>query len=62
MIRVEEYAEAMDCLLVLQVHDALVFEVPNETVASMLSIELHRIADEVNPISMPLIWESKYGI
>lgn len=61
MIHVEEYAEAIGADLVLQVHDSLVFEVVPGT-ESMLCTELHRLADELNPISMPLVWSMSYGL
>jgi DNA polymerase I-like protein with 3'-5' exonuclease and polymerase domains len=62
MIHIEDYADAMGCELVLQVHDALVFEVPDQTTAHQLCTELHRVGDECNPLDMPLIWEMKEGV
>lgn len=61
MISIEEYAEAIGAELVLQVHDSLVFEVEPGT-EHMLSTELHRVGDECNPLSMPLVWEMKPGL
>ncbi len=61
MIRIEEYAEAIGAEMVLQVHDSLVFEVEPGT-QHMLCTELHRLADELNPISMPLVWTMSEGL
>lgn len=61
MIHAEPLWEQIGAALVLQVHDALVFEVEPGT-ADILGNYLQTVADEVNPLSMPLIWEMKPGV
>lgn len=61
MIAVEPYAEALGADLVLQVHDSLVFEAVPGT-EHVISTELHRLADELNPLTMPLVWTMNSGV
>lgn len=61
MIQAEPYWTDMGAELVLQVHDSLVFEVLPGTEKHLFQL-LTRVADEVNPLSMPLVWEAKDGV
>jgi DNA polymerase-1 len=47
------------CRLVLQIHDALVFEVPENVGTSALAEWLQRTADRINPFKLPMLWEQK---
>lgn len=61
MIGIEPYAETVGAWLVLQVHDSLVFEVIPGTEHDLLKA-LQALANEVNPLSMPLTWKMDYGV
>ena len=61
MVHGEAEWRDLDADLVLQVHDSLVLEVVPGT-EELLLATLQRVLDEVNPISMPLIWEAKVGV
>lgn len=61
MIQAEAAWQELEAELVLQVHDSLVFEVVAGTEEELLRL-LQRILDEVNPLSMPLLWEMKAGV
>lgn len=61
MIQAEPFWQAMGANLVLQVHDSLVFEIIPGT-DKALGKMLQDILDQVNPLSMPLVWEAKFGV
>lgn len=61
MIEAEAGWNALGATLVLQVHDSLVFEV-EPGIEQMLFDLLTKVADDMNPLAMPLIWEMKPGL
>lgn len=54
-----EWSIGVDCELLLQVHDALVFEVVNEEYAHFLLAWLNRTTAAVNPFNITIPWEAK---
>ncbi len=61
MIAIEPYAEKIGAELVLQVHDALTFEVRPGT-EDGLRRQLNILLADVNPLDMPLLFEMKFGV
>jgi DNA polymerase-1 len=48
-----------DTRLVLQIHDALVFEIPEIYGTESLAVWLQRTANRINPFALPMLWEMK---
>lgn len=60
-IQIEPIAEELGAEMVLQVHDSWVFECLPGTEHELYK-QLQRVTDEVNPLSMPLVWKMDYGV
>jgi hypothetical protein len=57
---IELYARGYGELLILQVHDELVFDVPaGKGLAVELGEVLNKIAHDINPFKYPLTWDTK---
>jgi DNA polymerase-1 len=61
MIQSEAATEALGAELVLQVHDSLVYEAVPGTENALLKV-LTAVLDEVNPLSMPLVFKMAHGL
>ncbi|GAY72831.1 DNA polymerase I [Lentilactobacillus kosonis] len=60
MIKMDEALKNMDTRMLLQVHDELIFEVPEEELAEIKTL-IPKVMDEAIDLAVPLKVESHYG-